>query len=260
MLPRPLSAAAVSGRDAQRLVVVGPRALEVALELQRGAAIDQRVDVGRSEAQRLVEIGDRRIEIVAHQLHQPAVGTRARELAVEPDRLGEIGERAIGLPGRLQRRAALVAQRARRPDRPRSRGRNPRATSANSPLCAPGERPRRERARVLRRKPDRGIEVDDGALEIALLVMRDAAAAVGGGEIRIEPDRLGEVGDRAFMRAERHPGVAAIVEGLGIGAVEADRAGQVGDRPVELALGEPAIGAVEVRDREIARRARRRTR
>jgi hypothetical protein len=120
-------------------------------------------------------------------VRQSAIGAGAREVAVEPDRLGEVGKRAICLPGSLQRRAALVAQ----PGVVRiglDRAVEIREREREFLLGAPRKRARGERARVLRGKPDRGIEIDDGALEIAFLVVRDPTASVGGGEIRVEPD------------------------------------------------------------------------
>jgi hypothetical protein len=64
--------------------------------------------------------------------------------------------------------------------------------------------------------------VGDGAVEFALLVVREAAIGIGLGKIRVKPDRLVVVGDSAVSVALVVISGTAVVVGVGIFRGEPD--------------------------------------
>ncbi len=106
-----------------------------------------------------------------------------------------------------------------------------------------------DRQRVTRIEPDRLIEILDGALVVALLVVGVAAAVVDRRcVLRIELDRLIEVRNRVVVFALGAIGKAAAVERAGVPRIERDGLLEIGHRLIELALLAINLAAIAVRD------------
>jgi hypothetical protein len=78
--------------------------------------------------------------------------------------------------------------------------------------------------------------VGDSAVEVAPVLVGDAAVKVCVGEVGVEPDCLVEVGDGTVVIILSTVGGAAVAEGHDVPGIEPDRLGKVGDRTVEVAL------------------------
>jgi hypothetical protein len=240
----------VFGRHAQGGLEVRKRALMIALEQARGAAADMGVDIGRVEPQRLVEVRDRGIEVAARQMREAAVFVRAAEPGFEPDGFGKIRNGAVELTGGMQRRAAL-AQHPRIVWRDLQGAREVGNCEIHLALRAPRNAAHCQQAGIARGKPDRTVEVDDGAVEVAGCLICAAARTQRRDKTRVELDGFVEIRNCAVVRPLPAPRIAPVEECLRVAAIETDRAGEIRDGAVKLALGEPAIGAIEVRDGEV---------